>query len=93
MVSYAAVFGSLVLVVLVAVQAVGNYRRRFIVQTEDKVEALYLGVSPERLWLLALLGGAAAALLMAVVSGFKPVAVALGAIAGFLVPRFYLGNL
>jgi tight adherence protein B len=93
MVSYAAVFGSLVLVAVVVVQAVGNYRRRFLVRTEEKVEALYLGVSPQRLWLLTLMGAAGGALLMAVVSGFKPVLVALGAIAGFLVPRFYLGNM
>ena len=93
MVSYAAVFGSLVLIVLVAVQAGIKYRRRFIVRTEEKVEALYLGVPPERLWLLALLGAAAGALLMAVLSGFKPVIVLLGAVGGFLVPRFYLGNM
>jgi tight adherence protein B len=92
-VSYAAVFGSLVLVTLVAVQAASNYRRRFLVRTEERVEALYLGVPPERLWLLALLGAAGGALLIAVVSDFKPVMVTLGAIGGFLVPRFYLGNM
>jgi tight adherence protein B len=75
------------------VQAVSNYRRRFLVRTEERVEALYLGVPPERLWLLALLGAAGGALLMAVVSNFKPVMVLLGAIGGFLVPRFYLGNM
>lgn len=93
MISYAAVFGSLVLVAAVAVQAAGNYRRRFLARTEEKAEALYLGVSPERLWLLTLLGAAGGALLLAVVSGFKPVPAAMGAVAGFLVPRFYLGNL
>ena len=93
MVSYVAVFGSLVLVALVAVQAAGKYRRQFLAQTEEKAESLYLGVSPQRLWLLTLLGAAGGALLLAVVSGFKLVPVALGAIAGFLVPRFYLGNM
>ena len=81
------------LLALVAVQAVGSYRRRFLVRTEERVEALYLGVSPERLWLLTLLGAAGGALLVAVVSNFKPVLVLLGAIGGFLVPRFYLGNM
>jgi tight adherence protein B len=93
MVSYGAVFGALVLVILVAVQAGINYRRRFIVKTEEKVEALYLGISPQRLWLLAMLGAAAGALLLAVLSDFKPVIVGIGAVAGFLVPRFYLGNM
>ena len=85
-----AVFGALVLVAVVAVRAAGNYRRRFIVRTEEKVESLYLGVTPERLWLYTILVAAGGALLTAVVSGFKPVPVAAGAIAGFMAPRLYL---
>jgi tight adherence protein B len=92
-VSYVAVFGSLALITLVAVRAATNYRRRFIVRTEEKVEELYLGVSPERVWLWTLLGAAGGALVVAVVSDFKPVLVLLGAISGFLIPRFYLGSL
>jgi len=92
-VSYAAVFGALVLVTLVGAQAAINYRRRFLVRTEEKVEELYLGVRPERLWKFALLGAAGGALLLAVVSGFKPVMVALGAVCGFMAPRFYVGNM
>ena len=92
-VSYAAVFGALVLATLVAVQTFTNYRRRFLVRTEEQVEALYLGVSPERLWLLSLLGAAGGALLVAVVSDFKPVLIAAGAIGGFMIPRFYVSNM
>jgi len=78
---------------MVAVQAAGGYRRRFIQKTEEKVVALYLGVSPERLWLYTMLGAAAGGLLMALVSDFKLLLVAAGAVAGFLVPRFYLSNM
>lgn len=72
-------------------QAAEVYRRRFIVQTEEKVESLYLGVSPQRLWLLSLLAAAGGGLLIGVVSNFAPVLVIAGAVGGFLVPRFYLG--
>ncbi len=61
-----------------------------MVRTEEKVESLYLAVSPERLWLSALLGAAAGAVLMALVTGFTLVPVLLGAIGGFMVPRLYL---
>ena len=70
-----------------------DYRRRFLSRTEEQVEALYLGVSPERLWVLTLLGAAGGALLMAVFSGFSAVAVIIGATAGFLAPRIYLAYL
>jgi tight adherence protein B len=92
-IAYAAVFTSLVMVTLVIVQAVANYRRRFIVRSEERVEALYLGVPPERVWLVSVLGAAGGALIAAVVSGFQPVLVVIGAAGGFLIPRFYLGNL
>jgi tight adherence protein B len=78
------------MVAMVVARAVGNYRRRFLVHTEEKVESLYLGVPPERLWLFALLGAAAGALIMAAASGFQPVMVGLGAIGGFMAPRLYL---
>lgn len=81
------------LIALVAVKVAGNYRHRFIVRTEEKVEALYLGVSPERLWLLSLVGAAGGALLLAAVSGVRPMMVAIGAVAGFLVPRFYVSSM
>jgi tight adherence protein B len=89
-VSFAAVFAALVLVAVVVARAVGNYRRRFLVRTEEKVDSLYLGVRPERLWLYALLGAAAGALVMAAVSEFQPVMVGLGAVCGFFAPRLYL---
>jgi tight adherence protein B len=74
-------------------QGVDVYRRRFIVQTEERVESLYLGVSPQRLWLLSLLAAAGGALFLGVVAGFAPVLVVAGAVAGFLVPRIYLSSL
>ena len=77
----------------IALQAADVYRRRFIVQTEERVESLYLGVSPQRLWLLSLLAAAGGALLLALVSNFVPLLVAVGAIGGFMVPRFYLSTL
>ena len=92
-VAYAAVFGALVLAGLAVVQAVTNYRRRFLVQTEEKVVALYLGTSPEQLWLYTLLGAAGGALLLALVSNFRPLMVAAGAAGGFMVPRLYLNNI
>jgi tight adherence protein B len=81
-----------VLGTLVAAQAAANYRRRFLAKTEQKVEALYLAISPERLWLYALLGAGGGALLMAFLTGFTPVPVALGAVGGFMIPRAYLRN-
>jgi tight adherence protein B len=83
----------MVLGTLVAVRAARSYRRRFLVRTEEQVEALYLGVSPERLWLYTLLGAAGGALFLAVVSNFKPVLVAVGAITGFMAPRLYVGSM
>ncbi|MEO0108924.1 MAG: hypothetical protein ABIK62_07140, partial [candidate division WOR-3 bacterium] len=77
---------------IVAVQTIANYRRRFIVKTEEKVEALYLGVPPERLWLLAVAGAAAGALVLSIVFGFRPIMAIVGAIGGFLTPRLYLGR-
>lgn len=50
-------------------------------------------MSPERLWLLSLVGAAGGALLVAIAANFRPVPVALGAVAGFAIPRLYLGNL
>ncbi len=87
-----AVFVALVLIALIAARAVGNYRHRFIARTEEKVDSLYLAVSPQRLWLTALLGAAGGALLAAVVTRFMAVPVALGTVVGFMVPRFYLRN-
>jgi tight adherence protein B len=79
-----ALFGQLLL------QAVEVYRKRFIVQTEERVESLYLGVQPQRLWLYSLLAAAGGALLLGVIANFAPVLVIAGAVGGFLVPRFYL---
>ena len=76
-----------------ALQAVDVYRKRFIVQTEQRVESLYLGISPQRVWVLSLLASAAGALLLGVVSNFVPLLVVAGAVGGFLAPRFYLGYL
>jgi tight adherence protein B len=81
---------SMVLIGMVVLQFVGGYRRRFIVKTEEKVESLYLGIRPERLWLLTLVSAGAFALLVAVVSGFQPVFAAAGGVVGFMAPRFYL---
>lgn len=81
------------LVTAIAFQAVRNYRRRFLVRTEEQVQSLYLGVTPERLWLLNLLGVAGGALLLGVLTNFRPVLVAAGGVAGFLAPRFYLRSL
>ena len=77
----------------VGLQAVTVYRRRFIAQTEERVESLYLGVSPQRLWVLSLLAAAAGALLLGVLSNFVLLLVAVGAVVGFMVPRFYLSNM
>jgi tight adherence protein B len=57
------------------------------------VVALYLGTSPEQLWLYTLLGAAGGALLLALVSNFRPLMVAAGAAGGFMVPRLYLNNI
>lgn len=84
---------ALALIGQVGLQAVTVYRRRFIVQTEERVESLYLGVSPQRLWMLSLLAAAGGALLLGLVANFMPLLVGVGAVAGFLVPRFYLNNM
>lgn len=84
---------ALALIGQVGLQAATVYRRRFIVQTEERVESLYLGVSPQRLWMLSLLAAAGGALLLGVVANFMPLLVGVGAVAGFLVPRFYLNNM
>ncbi len=83
----------MVLGAVVAVQAARSYRRRFIMRTEEKVEALYLNVTSERLWLYGMMGAAGGALLLAIVSGFKPVLVAVGAICGFMAPRLYVHSM
>ncbi|MEO0086379.1 MAG: type II secretion system F family protein [candidate division WOR-3 bacterium] len=75
---------------IIAAEAGARYRRRFLVRTEEKVESLYLGVSPERIWLSALFGALAGATLLGLLTSFTPVPVLLGAIGGFLIPRFYL---
>jgi tight adherence protein B len=87
------VFASLVLIGSVVVQAVAGYRRRFIARTEEQVQSLYLGVSPERFWLMAVLGAAGGALILALVSSFAPVMIVAGAAGGFMVPRLYIGNM
>ena len=69
------------------------YRRRFLARTGEQVESLYLGISPERFWLMAVLGAAGGALLLALVSGFAPVMIVAGAAGGFMVPRLYIGNM
>ena len=84
---------ALALIGQVVLQAADVYRRRFIVQTEERVESLYLGVSPQRLWLLSLVAAGGGALLLGLVANFSLVLVAAGAVGGFLVPRLYLSNL
>lgn len=84
---------ALALVGQLVLGAADVYRRRFIAQTEERVESLYLGISPQRLWMLSLLAAAGGALLLGVVSNFVPVLIAVGAVVGFLIPRFYLSNL
>jgi tight adherence protein B len=84
---------ALALIGQVALQAADVYRRRFIVQTEERVESLYLGISPQRLWVLSLLAAAGGALFLGVVTNFVPLLVAVGAVAGFMVPRFYLSSM
>ena len=80
----------MVLIGIVVMQFVSGYRRRFIVNTEEKVESLYLGIRPERLWLMTLTSAGIGALLVALISGFRPVFAVAGAIVGFMAPRFYL---
>ena len=84
---------ALALVGQFALQFVAAYRRRFIVQTEEKVESLYLGISPQRLWMTSLVAAAVGALLIGVITNFLPLLMVVGAVGGFLVPRFYLNNL
>jgi len=89
--SYVAIFGALVLISVQALKAAARYRRRFLVRTEERVESLYLGIRPERFWRYALLGAAGGALLLALISGFRPALIGVGAVLGFLSPRIYLG--
>jgi tight adherence protein B len=84
---------ALALIGQLALQAADVYRRRFIAQTEEKVESLYLGVSPQRLWLLSLLAAGGGALLLGIIANFSIVLVAAGGIGGFLVPRIYLNTM
>jgi len=84
------VFIAVALIGQLALQALDVYRRRFIVQTEEKVESLYLGVSPQRLWLFSLMAAGGGALLLGLVSDFAIVLVGAGAVGGFMAPRFYL---
>jgi tight adherence protein B len=84
---------ALALVGQIVLQLADTYRRRFIVQTEERVESLYLGISPQRLWTLSLLAAAGGAVLLGVVTNFVPLLVIVGAVAGFMVPRFYLSNM
>ncbi|MEO0108102.1 MAG: type II secretion system F family protein [candidate division WOR-3 bacterium] len=88
--SYAAIFLCLALLGLVAAQIGINYRRRFLVRTEEKVESLYVGIRPQRLWLLTLVAGGCGAALMGLITDFHAFAVGLGALAGFILPRLYL---
>jgi tight adherence protein B len=89
-IAYGAVFVSMVLIGMVVLQFVGGYRRRFIVKNEERVESLYLGIRPERLWLITLACAAAGALLVGVATGFRLVFAAAGAVVGFMAPRFYM---
>jgi tight adherence protein B len=84
---------ALALVGQVLLQAAAVYRRRFIVQTEERVESLYLGISPQRLWVYSLLSACGGALLLGLISNFVLLLVAVGGVAGFMVPRFYLSNM
>ncbi len=80
----------MVLIGAVVLQFVGGYRRRFIVRTEEKVESLYLGIRPERLWVMTLVSAGIGALLAGLVTGFQPVFAVAGGVVGFMAPRFYL---
>jgi tight adherence protein B len=88
--SYVCVFGFVVLLTYIVFNLVRSYRQRFLAQAEERLDALYLGIAPERLWLMVLLGTVAGALVMALLSGFHPVMVALGGLGGFFAPRLYL---
>lgn len=88
--AYLAIFGALTLLALAALQALSRYRRRFLARTEERVDSLFLGVRPERVWLMALLGATVGALLLGLAARFSVVPVLLGATIGFLGPRFYL---
>jgi tight adherence protein B len=88
--SYVCLFGFVVLLTLEVVELARSYRRRFMAVAEEKVEELQLGIAPERLWLMTILGTVAGAAVMALVSGFNLVMVAIGGAAGVLAPRLYL---
>jgi len=75
---------------MVGMQAVVNYRRQYIEQAEQRVEALYLRVSPGRLWLYALCSAAGGALLLSLLTGFRAVPTLAGAVGGFMSPRLYI---
>ena len=88
--SYVCLFGFVVLLTLEVVELVRSYRRRFMAEAEEKVEELQLGIAPERLWLMTILGTVVGAAVMAVISGFNLLMVAIGGVAGVLAPRLYL---
>lgn len=78
---------------MAGVELVRNYRYQYIRRAEKQIDALYLGLPPERIWLISLIGAAFAALLLALITNFNIVLVATGTIAGFLIPRLYLRSL
>jgi len=88
--SYVCLFGFVVLLTFEVVELVRSYRRRFMAEAEEKVEALQLGIAPERLWLMTILGTVAGAVVMALLSGFNLAMVAVGGTAGVFAPRLYL---
>ncbi|MEO0107397.1 MAG: type II secretion system F family protein [candidate division WOR-3 bacterium] len=67
-----------------------TYRERFLKQAEAELEELYLGLRPEQLWILTVLGVTFGTFFFFLVTGFNLFMAALGALLGFFAPRFYV---
>lgn len=89
-IAYVTFFGFVVSFTIFIYRVIRTYRERFLKQAEAEIEVLYLGLRPEQLWILTVLGVTFGTFLFFLITGFMLFMAVIGGIVGFFAPRFYI---
>ncbi|MEO0074805.1 MAG: type II secretion system F family protein [candidate division WOR-3 bacterium] len=89
-IAYVTFFLFVILIVIYIYRFIRSYRERFLKQTADEIEVLYLGLRAEQLWIIQVVGVIFVAILLLIISGFNIIGAVIGAVIGFFIPRIFI---